>query len=240
MLDGEDDETIFSNFSFNGSGYISNYTSTEYWFYSESDKVENKAKVSISYNKTGQISKIVRSYNWIEYYEGDKFEDKGSETFSYTYKDGNLVQVINIGGDSDETWSYICEYEYDNVDNVYGQFTVGLTYCFMDLTLGKEFSYLGLFGIPSKELPIHLNCIKKGSWKDEDGDDHEYEDKYSYNLSYSYNDVGLISRERMNSYNFYYSYFDGTRACSVSENSESKASLIKRQHGSRRKINGRH
>lgn len=238
-LDGEDDEMIISNFSFNGSGYITKYTVTERWFYSENDKGEGKSNISVSYNKTGQITKLVESYNSVEYYEGDKFVEKGTETFTYTYKDGNLIQVTDIGADSDETWSCICEYEYDDIDNIYGQFTYGLTYCFNDFFLGEELASLGLLGVPSKKLPVRLSYSDKGSYKDEDGDNHEYEDKDSYNISYSYNNVDLISQERFGSSNIRYYYWGDTDASYISGPREPMTLPVRRQHGLLRKMNRR-
>ncbi len=233
-LEGEDDETIFSNFSFNGSGYITKYTVTNRYFYSENDKGEEKENISVSYNKQGQVTKISVSYNGVEYYDGDKFEEKGTETFTYTYKDGKLVQISDAGGDTDEAWSCIYEYEYDNIDNIFGQFTHGLTYCLSELSFGEEFAYLGLFGVPSKELPVRLNYSEKGSYKDEDGN-HEYDSEDSYDISYSFDENGLIEYEIINGSRYGYSYImDGTANHKVIEKTEASKPLKEKARGFRR------
>ncbi len=181
-------------FSYTGSGYVSKMSLNA--DYERGGKaVENdNISISISYNKSDQITKISTSRTWEDYDDGSK--DVNKETSTLSYVDGNLINIY-ISGSYDSnvfegqwytskgTYEYTYTFEYGNEENKYWQ---NLQYrCFYDY--GSEyigsFAPIGWLGKGSKNLPTSYSYTYT-----ENGSVREYG---PYELNYSLNDEGLYA-----------------------------------------------
>ena len=156
----------YKNIRVNSAGFI---TSCDI-IYTETDDEETFTEtynVTVAYDGDGH--EIFEKY---KYTDSDGEGGQGSTT--YTWEDGNLVNLSNTEtwnyDGEEETWRYEEEYTYDDDEDVnpnpgvwhfYDHQSVGVGGCFPE-----SFLYAGLLGRPTKNIPI--------AYKESQYDDGQY------------------------------------------------------------------
>ncbi len=185
-------------FKTNGQGYITEFTQS--WNYKEEDySSKGSGKASLSYDKSGHLTKATFDSSESGTDEGEEYSYKGSSVYTLTWENGNLVRLkhewsgVEDGEGEKGTDNY--EVTYDrNSENVFKQWTAGL----LGHVFNFEFSVLGhvgMFGVGTANFPSHIEIDEEG-----------YNNNYSVSISTNSDD--LISSERVGSWTYNYSYDD--------------------------------
>lgn len=183
-------------FKTNGQGYITEFTQS--WNFKEEDySSKGSGKASLSYDKSGHLTKATFDSSDSGMEEGEKFSYKGSSVYTLTWENGNLVHLkrewnsVEDGEREEGTDNY--EVSYDRTaENVYKQWTESL----LGQVFNFEFSVLGhvgMFGVGTANFPSLIEIDEEG-----------YHNNYS--VSVSTNSDDLISSERVGSWTYNYSY----------------------------------
>ena len=204
-------------FKTNSKGYLTEFTQS--WNYKEEDySSKGSGKASLSYDKSGHLTKATFDSSDSGMEEGEKFTFKGSSVYTLTWENGNLVNLtheweyLEDGEREKGTDSY--EVTYDRTaENVYKQWTEGL--------LGQVFSFefsvlghVGMFGVGTANFPSNIEIDEEG-----------YHTNYS--VSVSTNNDDLISSERVGGWTYNYSYDDvDTRSAAFDNTLPAKARKI--------------
>ena len=216
--DSDDDmERAPVKFKTNSKGYITEFTQS--WNYKEEDySSKGSGKASLSYDKSGHLTKATYDSSESGTEDGEKFTFKGSSVYTLTWENGNLVNLtdewefLEDGEREKGTDSY--EVTYDRTaENVYKQWTEGL----LDQVLNFAFcklGHVGMFGVGTANFPSNIEIDEEG-----------YHTNYS--VSVSTNNDDLISSERVGGWTYNYSYDDvDTRSAAFDNTLPAKARKI--------------
>ena len=151
-------------FKTNGNGYITELFQS--WNEEDGYSLKGSEKASMSYDKSGHLTKATFDSSDSGMEEGEKFTFKGSSVYTLTWENGNLVNLtheweyLEDGEREKGTDSY--EVTYDRTaENVYKQWTEGL--------LGQVFSFefsvlghVGMFGVGTANFPSNIEIDEEG------------------------------------------------------------------------------
>lgn len=204
-------------FKTNGQCYITEFTQS--WNFKEEDySSKGSGKASLSYDKSGHLTKATFDSSESGTDEGEEYSYKGSSVYTLTWENGNLVRLkhewsgVEDGEGVKGTDNYEATYDR-NSENVFKQWTEGL--------LGQVFSFefsvlghVGMFGVGTANFPSNIEIDEEG-----------YHTNYS--VSVSTNSDDLISSERVGGWTYNYSYDDvDTRSAAFDNTLPAKARKI--------------
>ena len=239
-LEYEDSEetTIFSNFSINSSGYVTQFTIP--YSYSDDEYSESGTTTcNLTYNSSGQLTKIVSSGSYKATEDGYTYTESGSSTYTLTWS-GNVItswtESDSGSGSYGYEWSYSASGTFDYGDYEYANSLKQYTMSTAEWFWGdySALAFLGYFGVGPSYLPVKMSCEEEETETyDDETDTYDYSDTESY--SYGFNDNGTINWENWGGYMVYYTYSDGS-----STSSSAKARQVESASTTRSSANGRH
>lgn len=214
-FDDADEEEGNVTVSFTDKGYISSIKSS--WDYEDSydgERYKGNATVQFSYDKDGHIVKLTETGKETGTGEGESSSYESNITISMTWKDGNLVKVVQDeteieDGEKDQD-RYVYDIDYGTQMNIFKQFPMSLANALSEDTSWHILASLGFLGIGPNRIPESMEE------NDDDGD------SYSYTFSISLNDNGTINSEYVEHTIYYYGYSAVTKGMSASRISSKK------------------
>ena len=214
-FDDADDEEENVTVSFTDKGYISSIKSS--WDYEDSydgERYKWNTAVQFSYDKDGHIVKLTETGKETETGEGESSSYESNIAISMTWKDGNLVKVVQDDTEIEDGMKYQDRYVYD-IDygtemNIFKQFPMSLANALSEDTSWHILASLGFLGIGPNRIPESMEE------NDDDGD------SYSYTFSISLNDNGTIKSEYVDYTTYYYGYSAVTKGMTASKISSRK------------------
>jgi hypothetical protein len=221
-----------SKCSFNAQGYLTKFTLNEIYDYS-GEYQDATSVYSISYNGNGQISKISTSETEVEKWEGETYKGSGSEELTFTYENGNLINVKEVVKGSIAGYSFkgngLTAFTYGSIANAAQQYTLGVGHYISIDDQVAALAMIGYLGKASKYLPTQIRYTYTYS-----GDEQEEEDEtatYSYKLG---TNNSLVITEKENNSTYTYKYASDTKA--IDNTQPSTVSLenntpARRRHG---------
>lgn len=207
---GETNITI--TVSTNSSGYITKMV-FDYDYVSTYDHDAYKETANLSYDGSGQLTKISSSLSGTAVYKDESENWSGTTTYKYTWSNNKITKIefkeTESWDDGDYAHSDIYIFDYDN--NAYENTT--RQYCPNALAQTAEstafgFAYIGLFGLGPKYLPAGME-YEYTETDTEDGETDTDEGEGEHYYSYKFNNDGTInySAWSSNGTKYFYDYF---------------------------------
>ena len=233
VIISDDGDIVEMNVGFNGSGYISKFS--QKWNYKDEDgQYSGSGSGSISYDNAGHLTKIYMKSN--ETYRDEDGSGKYSdeETYTFNWKNGNLVSVKVSGYENEDgeiyKWTDTYDIDYSATVNQFKQVSYNLYEEVIDNDQWAVLGCAGLFGVGTTYLPVSME------YETVDTEDHNYGDTYGF--TYGLNSNGTIDYERMGSNSTTYYGYDklNVRASIESKNIIKKHFNLFRTHKTRKAV----
>ncbi len=183
--------------SFTKEGYISKLD-ISYDYTNDKSQEKGSGTISFSYNNSRLTKISVKgSGTFRNYEESGVYSYNRSGTTSFTWKNGNLTRLrSDYSGKDGENYieTYDANISYGSTKNMYKQYVhymIGYLSDALDADLMPGFAYVGMFGKASDYLPSEVEQYV--AYKDDEYED--YEENYTYILSYALNSNGTVNSE---------------------------------------------
>lgn len=208
---GQTTETTIT-LSTNGSGYVTKLVN-EYNIISSYDRQSGKETANLSYDGSGQLTKISSSGSETYIDDYDSEEWSWSDTYSLTWNNNKITKIEYKSTESyaDGDWVDFgtCTFDYDNnyYENTTRQYSPNI-FLYSLYGVGEGLAYIGLLGLGPKYLPVGMEY----EWTEidtEDGETDTDEGEGEYYFTYKFNNDGTInySAYSKNGTKYFYDYY---------------------------------